>query len=81
MALLLYNIIDLEVIFVLELQEIIHKLIERGSVVIQGNVYKVDNIVYANDIEILKTRLLLKSTNSENSIVIDIDIFAKIYKC
>ena len=81
MALLLYNIIDLEVIFVLELQEIIHKLVERGSVVIQGNVYKVDNVVYANDIEILKTRLLLKSTNSENSIVIDIDIFAKIYKC
>ena len=81
MALLLYNIIDLEVIFVLELQEIIHKLVERGSVVIQGNVYKVDNVVYANDIEILKTRLLLKSTSSENSIVIDVDIFAKIYKC
>ena len=81
MALLLYNIIDLEVIFVLELQEIIHKLVERGSVVIQGNVYKVDNVVYVNDIEILKTRLLLKSTNSENRIVIDIDIFAKIYKC
>ena len=65
----------------LELQEIIHKLIERGSVVIQGNVYKVDNVVYANDIEILKTRLLLKSIDSENKIVIDIDIFAKIYKC
>ena len=81
MALLLYNIIDLEVIFVLELQEIIHKLVERGGVVIQGNVYKVDNIVYANDIEILKTRLLLKSTDSENKIVIDVDIFAKIYKC
>ena len=81
MALLLYNIIDLEVIFVLELQEIIHKLVERGSVVIQGNVYKVDNVVYANDIEILKTRLLLKSTDSENKIVIDVDIFAKIYKC
>ena len=81
MALLLYNIIDLEVIFVLELQEIIHKLVERGSVVIQGNTYKVDNVVYVNDIEILKTRLLLKSTNSENKIVIDVDIFAKIYKC
>ena len=81
MALLLYNIIDLEVIFVLELQEIIHKLVERGSVVIQGNVYKVDNVVCANDIEILKARLLLKSTDSENSIVIDVDIFAKIYKC
>ena len=77
----MYNIIDLEVIFVLELQEIIHKLVERGSVVIQGNVYKVDNVVYANDIEILKTRLLLKSTSNENTIVIDVDIFAKIYKC
>ena len=65
----------------LELQEIIHKLIERGSVVIQGNVYKVDNVVYINDVETLKTRLLLKSTNSENKIVIDVDIFAKIYKC
>ena len=64
----------------LELQEIIHKLVEMGSVVIQGNVYKVDNVVCANDIEILKTRLLLKSTNSENSIVIGVDIFAKIYK-
>ena len=81
MALLLYNIIDLEVIFVLELQEIIRKLVERGSVVIQGNVYKVDNVVYANDIEILKARLLLKSTSNENTIVIDVDIFAKIYKC
>ena len=81
MALLLYNIIDLEVIFVLELQEIIHKLVARGSVVIQGNVYKVDNVIYANDKKKKKTRLLLKSTNSENSIVIDVDIFAKIYKC
>ena len=65
----------------LELQEAIHKLVEKDSIVIQGNVYKVDNVIYANDIEILKTRLLLKSTNSENSIVIDVDIFAKIYKC
>ena len=65
----------------LELQEIIHKLVERDSVVIQGNVYKVDNVVYANDIEILKTRLLLKSASNENKIVIDVDIFAKIYKC
>ena len=81
MALLLYNIIDLEVIFVLELQEIIHKLVERGSIVIQGNVYKVDNVVYANDKKKKKTRLLLKSTDSENKIVIDVDIFAKIYKC
>ena len=81
MALLLYNIIDLEVIFVLEMREIIHKLVERDSVVIQGNVYKVDNVVYANDIEILKTRLLLKSASNENKIVIDVDIFAKIYKC
>ena len=65
----------------LELQEIIHKLVERGSVVIQGSVYKVDNVIYANDIEILKTRLLLKSISNENKIVIDVDIFAKIYKC
>ena len=79
--LLLYNIIDLEVIFMLELQEVVRKLAERDSVVIQGNVYKVDNVVYTNDGEILKTRLLLKSTNSENKIVIDVDIFAKIYKC
>ena len=80
MALLLYNIIDLEVIFVLELQEVVRKLVERDRVVIQGNEYKVDNVVYTNDGEILKTRLLLKSTNSENKIVIDVDIFAKIYK-
>ena len=65
----------------LELQEIVRQLTERGSVVIQGNVYKVDNVVYTNDVEILKTRLLLKSTSSENKIVIDVDIFAKIYKC
>ena len=81
MALLLYNIIDLGVIFMLELQEVVRKLAERDSIVIQGNVYKVDNVVYANDIEILKTRLLLKSTDSENKIVVDVDIFAKIYKC
>ena len=65
----------------LELQEIVRQLAERDSVVIQGNVYKVDNVVYINDVETLKTRLLLKSASSENKIVIDIDIFAKIYKC
>ena len=65
----------------LELQEIVRQLAERDSVVIQGNVYKVDNVVYINDLETLKTRLLLKSTSSENKIAIDIDIFAKIYKC
>lgn len=65
----------------LELQEIVRQLTERDSVVIQGNVYKVDNVVYISDLETLKTRLLLKSTSSENKIVIDVDIFAKIYKC
>ena len=65
----------------LDLQEIVRQLTERGSVVIQGNVYKVDNVVYISDVETLKTRLLLKSTSSENKIVIDVDIFAKIYKC
>ena len=65
----------------LDLQEIVRQLTERDSVVIQGNVYKVDNVVYINDVETLKTRLLLKSASSENKIVIDIDIFAKIYKC
>ena len=65
----------------LELQEIVRQLTERGSVVIQGNVYKVDNVVYISDLETLKTRLLLKSVSSENKIVIDVDIFAKIYKC
>ena len=64
----------------LDLQEIVRQLIERDSVVIQGNVYKVDNVVYISDVETLKTRLLLKSTSSENKIVIDVDIFAKIYK-
>ena len=65
----------------LELQEIVRQLAERYSVVIQGNVYKVDNVVYISDLETLKTRLLLKSTSGENKIVIDVDIFAKIYKC
>ena len=65
----------------LELQEIVRQLIERDSIVIQGNVYKVDNVVYISDLETLKTRLLLKSTSSENKIVIDVDIFVKIYKC
>ena len=64
----------------LELQEIVRQLTERGSVVIQGNAYKVDNVVYISDLETLKTRLLLKSTSGENKIVIDVDIFAKIYK-
>ena len=65
----------------LELQEIVRQLTERGSIVIQGNVYKVDNVVYISDLETLKTRLLLKSASGENKIVIDVDIFAKIYKC
>lgn len=65
----------------LELQEIVRQLAERDSVVIQGNVYKVDNVVYISDLETLKTRLLLKSMSSENKIIIDVDIFAKIYEC
>ena len=65
----------------LELQEIVRQLAERDSVVIQGNVYKVDNVVYISDLETLKTRLLLKSMSSENKITIDVDIFAKIYEC
>ena len=64
-----------------ELQEIIHQLLNKDSIVIQEEAYKVDNAVYTTDEEILKTRLLLKSTSSENKIVIDVDIFAKIYKC
>ena len=65
----------------LDLQEIVRQLTERGSVVVQGNVYKVDNVVYISDLETLKTRLLLKSADGENKTVIDVDIFAKIYKC
>ena len=64
----------------LELQEIIHQLAKKDSVVIQGEVYKLDNIVYTTDVEILKTRLLLKGTSNENKIAIDVDIAAKIYK-
>ena len=71
----------LEVIFMLELQEIIHQLAKRDDIVIQGDVYKVANAVYITDGEILKTRLLLKSTSSENQVAIDIGISAKIYKC
>lgn len=65
----------------LELQEIIHQLLNKDSIVIQGEAYKIDNAVYTTDVEILKTRILLKSTDSENNISIDVDIFAKIYKC
>ena len=64
----------------LELQEIIHQLAKKDSVVIQGEVYKLDNIVYTTDVEILKTRFLLKGTSNENKIAIDVDIVAKIYK-
>ena len=65
----------------LELQEIVNQLVKKDSVVIQGEVYKLDNVVYTTDVEILKTRLLLKSTSNENKIAIDVDIAAKIYKC
>ena len=65
----------------LELQEIIHQLAKKDSVVIQGEVYKLDNIVYTTDVEILKTRLLLKGTSNVNKIAIDVDITAKIYNC
>ena len=65
----------------LELQEIVNQLIKKDSVVIQGEVYKLDNVVYTTDVEILKTRLLLKGTSNENKIAIDVDIAAKIYKC
>ncbi len=65
----------------LELQEIIHQLANRDSVIIQGEVYKVDNAVYIADAEMLKARLLLKGASSENKIAVDIDILAKIYRC
>ena len=65
----------------LELQEIVNQLVKKDSVVIQGEVYKLDNVVYTTDVEILKTRLLLKGTSNENKIAIDVDITAKIYKC
>ena len=65
----------------LELQEIVNQLVKKDSVVILGEVYKLDNVVYTTDIEILKTRLLLKGTSNENKIAIDVDIVAKIYKC
>lgn len=65
----------------LELQEIVNQLVKKDSVVIQGEAYKLDNVVYTTDVEILKTRLLLKGTSNENKIAIDVDIAAKIYKC
>ena len=65
----------------LELQEIVNQLVKKDNVVIQGEVYKLDNVVYTTDVEILKTRLLLKGTSNENKIAIDVDIAAKIYKC
>ena len=45
-----------------ELQEIVHQLLNKDSIVIQGEAYKIDNAVYTTDVEILKTRILLKST-------------------
>ena len=65
----------------LELQEIVQQLVKKDSVVIRGEAYKLDNVVYTTDVEILKTRLLLKGTSNENKIAIDVDITAKIYKC
>lgn len=64
-----------------ELQEIVHQLLNKDSIVIHGEAYKIDNAVYTTDVDILKTRILLKNTDSENNIAIDVDIFAKIYKC
>ena len=64
----------------LELQEIIHQLAKKDSVVIQGEVYKLDNIVYTIDVEILKTRLSLRGRSNDNKIAVDVDIAAKIYK-
>ena len=65
----------------LELQEIVNQLVKKDRVVIQGEAYKLANVVYMTDVEILKTRLLLKGTSNENKIAIDVDITAKIYKC
>ena len=65
----------------LELQEIVNQLVKKDSIVIQGEVYKLDNVVYTTDVKILKTRLLLKGMSNENNIAIDVDIVAKIYKC
>ena len=65
----------------IQLGQIVNQLVKKDSVVIQGEAYKLDNVVYTTDVEILKTRLLLKGTSNENKIAIDVDITAKIYKC
>lgn len=65
----------------IELQEIVQKISKKDSVVIQGEVYRVDNAVYITETDLVKARLLLKGVSSENKVSIDVDIFAKIYRC
>ena len=64
----------------LELHEIVHQLATKDEVLIQGEPYKIANAAFITDVEVLKTRLLLKSVNTIDKIEIDIGISARIYK-
>ena len=64
----------------LELQKIVHQLAQKDEVSIDGELYKLKNIISATDGEILKTRFILEGRSHIDNIEIDVAISAKIYK-
>ncbi len=64
----------------LELQELINKLFYKDFISVNNTDYKIINVVYVTDNEVLKAKLLLENINNNNKILIDFGFCLKIYK-
>ena len=64
----------------LELQELINKLFYKYFIIFNNTDYKIINVVYVTDNEVLKAKLLLENINNNNKILIDFGFCLKIYK-
>ena len=64
----------------LNLVNIMRQLTEKDEIVIEGESYKLRNMIAATDGDLLKSRFILENTSSVDKIEIDIGISAKVYK-
>lgn len=64
----------------LELNDIVRKLVDVGEVSIKGKPYKVKNMAMAADDSIMKLRVVLEGIEDDNRIKLDIGVSAVAYK-
>ena len=64
----------------LELQELINKLFHKDFISVNNTDYKIINVVYVTDNEVLKAKLLLENNNNNDKILIDFGFCLKLYK-